>query len=52
MIHLNFPQGGKEMTWHQVWSGITANSSTQTGEVGEVGGSLKRTLTVHGARAK
>ena len=36
-IDLDFPQGGKKMTWHEVWSGITATSFTQTGDMGEVG---------------
>lgn len=49
-IDLDFPQGGKKMTWHEVWSGITATSFTQTGDIGEVGGPLKRALTVHGTK--
>lgn len=47
-IDLDFPQGGKKMTWHEVWSGITATSFTQTGDMGELGGPLKRAITIHG----
>ena len=50
-IDLNFPQGGKKMTWHEVWSGISGTSFTQTGEMGEVGGPLKRAITVHGIKS-
>jgi hypothetical protein len=49
-IDLDFPRGGKKMTWHEVWSGITASSFTQIGEMGEVGGPLKRALTIHGTK--
>lgn len=31
-------------------SGITATSFTQTGEMGEVGGPLKRAVTIHGTK--
>ncbi len=49
-IDLEFPQSGKKMTWHEVWSGITDTSFTQTGDMGEVGGPLKRAVTIHGAK--
>ncbi|HEV2401467.1 MAG TPA: hypothetical protein VGS27_31315, partial [Candidatus Sulfotelmatobacter sp.] len=49
-IDMEFPQNGKKMTWHEVWSGITATSFTQTGDMGEVGGPLKRVLTIHGIK--
>lgn len=49
-IDLNFPQGGKTMTWHEVWSGITATSFMQTGDMGEVGGPLKRVVTIQGTK--
>ncbi len=49
-IDLQFPQNGKKMTWHEVWSGITTNSFTQTGEMGEAGGRLKRAVTIHGTK--
>jgi len=50
IIDLEFPQNGKKMIWHEVWSGITATSFTQTGDAGEVGGPLKRALTIHGTK--
>jgi len=49
-IEMEFPQNGKKMTWHEVWSGITARSFTQTGDMGEVGGPLKRAVTIHGTK--
>ncbi|HTM38255.1 MAG TPA: hypothetical protein VL156_16010 [Terriglobales bacterium] len=49
-IDLDFPRGGKKMTWHEVWSGITPSSFTQTGEIGEVGGALKKAVTIHGTK--
>jgi hypothetical protein len=49
-IDLQFPQHGKKMLWHEVWSDITATSFTQTGDVGEVGGELKRAVTIHGIK--
>lgn len=51
-IDMEFPQNGKKMTWHEVWSGITGTSFTQTGEMGEVGGALKRAVTIHGTKSK
>ncbi len=50
-IDLQFPQRDKKMTWHEIWSGITATSFTQTGDMGEVGGVLKRAVTIHGTKA-
>ena len=49
-IDLQFPQNGKKMQWHEVWSDISSTSFTQTGEMGEVGGPMKRVLTIHGTR--
>ena len=49
-IDMQFPQNGKKMTWHEVWSGITATSFAQTGEMGELGGALKRAVTIHGTK--
>jgi hypothetical protein len=49
-IDMGFPQNEKKMTWHEVWSGITAASFTQVGEMGEVGGPLKRAVTIHGTK--
>lgn len=50
VIDMQFPQGGKKMLWHEVWSGFTANSFTQTGDTGEVGGPLKRVVTIQGSK--
>jgi hypothetical protein len=50
IIDMQFPQKDKKMLWHEVWSDITATSFTQTGEIGEVGGQLKRAVTVHGTK--
>ena len=49
-INMEFPYNGKKMIWHGVWSGISATSFTETGDVGEVGGPLKRAMTIHGSR--
>ena len=49
-IDLEFPQGAKKMTWHEVWSPITSSSFTQTGDMGELGGPLKRAVTIHGTK--
>ena len=49
-INLGFPQNGKKMTWHEVWSGITATAFTQTGDIGKVGAPLKRAITIHGTK--
>jgi hypothetical protein len=49
-IDMQFPQNGKKMLWHEVWSDITATSFTQTGDIGEVGGPLKRAVTIHGTK--
>jgi hypothetical protein len=49
-IDLDFPQGDKKMRWHEVFSDFTPNSFTQTGDMGEVGGPLKRVLIIHATR--
>ncbi|HZR66718.1 MAG TPA: hypothetical protein VFA85_16370 [Terriglobales bacterium] len=49
-IDLEFPQAAKKMTWHEVWSSITSRSFTQTGDMGELGGPLKRAVTIHGLK--
>jgi hypothetical protein len=51
VINLHFPQNGKRMLWHEVWSDVTATSFTQTGDMGEVDGPLRRAVTIHGTRA-
>ena len=50
VIEMQFPQGGKKMLWHEVWSEFTANSFTQTADMGEVGGPLKRVVTIQGSK--
>ncbi|HEU5401377.1 MAG TPA: hypothetical protein VFU86_08475 [Terriglobales bacterium] len=50
VIDLEFPQKGKKMMWHEVWYDITATSFTQTGDMGEAGGPLKRVVTIHGTK--
>jgi ketosteroid isomerase-like protein len=45
-----FPRGGKTFAWHEVFTDITPTSFTQTADVGEKGGPLKRWLTIHGTR--
>lgn len=52
VIEMEFPQGSQKMMWHEVWSDITATSFTQTGDVGPVGGTLKRAVTIRGTKAK
>jgi hypothetical protein len=49
-IDMQFPQKDKKMLWHEVWSNITSTSFTQTGDVGEVNGPLKRAVTIHGTK--
>jgi hypothetical protein len=50
VIDLEFPQNGKKMLWHEIWSDITDTSFTQTGEIGEVGGPLKLAVSIHGTK--
>ena len=49
-IDMQFPQKDKKMLWHEVWSDITPTSFTQTGDIGEVGGPMKRAVTIHGTK--
>jgi hypothetical protein len=49
-VNLVFSQGEKMMVWHEVFSDFTRNSFTQTGDIGEVGGPLKRVVTLHATR--
>lgn len=49
-IEMQFPEHGKRMLWHEVWFDISPTSFTQTGDVGEVGGPLKRVVTIHGTK--
>jgi hypothetical protein len=45
-VDLVFPQGAKLMLWHEEFGDFTGTSFTQTGEMGEVGGPLKRVVTI------
>jgi hypothetical protein len=47
---MEFPENGKKMLWHEVWFDISLTSFTQTGDMGEVGGSLKRAVTIRGTK--
>jgi len=49
-VDMEFPQNDKKMTWHEVWFGFSSNSFTQTGDMGQVGGPLKRVVTIHGTK--
>jgi hypothetical protein len=50
-VDLVFPQGTKLMLWHEEFGAFTARSFVQTGDMGEVGGPLKRVVTLHATRA-
>jgi len=52
IIDMEFPQNGKKMMWHEVWSDISSTSFTQTGDMGDVGGSLRRVVTVRGTKVE
>src|SRR5581483_5920152 len=41
---------GKKSVWHEVWSEITPNSFTQTGDYGDPGGPRKRLFTIHATK--
>ncbi|HEY7351425.1 MAG TPA: hypothetical protein VH596_01545 [Terriglobales bacterium] len=43
-------KSGKKSVWHEVWSDITPNSFTQTGEYGDPGGPRKRLFTIHATK--
>lgn len=49
-IDLVFPQGSKMMLWHEEFADFTTDTFTQTGAIGEVGGPLKRVLTIRAKR--
>ena len=42
--------GGKKSVWHEVWSGITPTSFTQTGDSTPEGGSAKRLFTIQATK--
>jgi hypothetical protein len=43
-------EGGKQVTFREVFSGFTENSFTQTLYMGEPGGELKKVLTITATR--
>ena len=43
-------KSGKKSVWHEVWSDITSDSFTQTGEYGDPGAPRKRLFTIHATR--
>ncbi len=45
-VDLVFPRGAKMMLWHEEFGDFTGTSFTQTGDIGEVGGPLKRVVTI------
>jgi uncharacterized protein DUF4440 len=49
---MEFMRNGKKLLWHEVFSDITNTSFTQTADIGEKGGPLKRWLTIHATRAE
>lgn len=49
-VDLVFPQGNKLMVWHEEFGDFTGTSFTQTGDMGEVGGPLKRVVTIRAKR--
>jgi hypothetical protein len=50
VLDFEFLDGSRRMRWHGVWSDITATSFTETGDVGEAKGTLKRVLRGHATR--
>ena len=50
VLDFGFVAGNRQMRWHGVWSDITATSFTETGDVGEAKGTLKRVLRGHAMR--
>ncbi|HUJ30322.1 MAG TPA: hypothetical protein VLY23_03520 [Candidatus Acidoferrum sp.] len=50
VIHIESEQDGKKMVWLEILSDITANSFTQTADIGEDGGPLRRWFTTHAVR--
>ncbi len=50
VIDMEFPSEGKRMLWHEVFTDFTPTSFTQTGDVGEVGGPLKRSISIRATK--
>jgi hypothetical protein len=43
-------KSGKKRLPHEVFTDFTANSFTQTGDIGEAGAALNRWITIHATR--
>jgi ketosteroid isomerase-like protein len=50
VIDTEFERQEKKFAWHEVLSDITPTSFTQSADIGELGGPLKRWLTIHAIR--
>jgi hypothetical protein len=50
VIDLDFLQAGKKMRWHEIFGDFTPDSFTQTGDIGEMGATLRRFVTIHAKR--
>jgi hypothetical protein len=50
VIDVEFSSHDKRMMWHEVFTDFTVTSFTQTGDVGEVDGPLKRSITIHATK--
>jgi hypothetical protein len=50
VIDMEFSTNDKRMMWHEVFTDFTPTSFTQTGDIGEVGGPLKRSITIHATK--
>jgi hypothetical protein len=49
VIHIE-GEGEDKLTWQEIISDVTANSFTQTVDIGESGGPMKRWLTMHSTK--
>jgi hypothetical protein len=50
VIDMEFSSHDKKMMWHEVFTDFTATSFMQTGDIGEVDGQLKRSITIHATK--
>jgi len=50
VIDMEFSSNDKRMMWHEVFTDFTSTSFTQTGDIGEVDGPLKRSVTIHATK--
>ena len=52
VVTTDFERAGKKFSMREVLSQITPNSFTQTLDIGESGGELKRSVTIHATKIK